>query len=235
MWTTDAQFADFQELLVRTDPKAERHKGLTWLVCDMRTPGMSIKPIRTMLNDEHVNMVFYNEVRVPVTNVVGHIGGGWSTALATLSFERGLGFIGDQLELYERVCRAIELAASIRFEDGKIALEDDAIAQRLAAIKADAIAIRAMTLAEIAENERTGEPGPKSSLMKLMVTKTHKALSEVVGEMMGWNFLEFNGDRKSHPWTYEYLWSWVFGISGGSSEIQREIAADRLLGLPRAR
>jgi alkylation response protein AidB-like acyl-CoA dehydrogenase len=235
MWTTDAQFADFQELLIRTDPAAERHKGLTWVICDMRTPGITIKPIRTMLNDEHVNMVFYDEVRVPLTNVVGQIGGGWSTALATLSFERGLGFIGDQLELYERVCRAIELASTIRFEDGKTALEDDGIAQRLAAIKADAIAIRAMTLADIAETDRTGQPGPKSSLMKLMVTKTHKALSEVVGEMMGWDFLEFNGDRKSHPWTYEYLWSWVFCISGGSSEIQREIAADRLLGLPRAR
>jgi alkylation response protein AidB-like acyl-CoA dehydrogenase len=235
MWTTDAQFADFQELLVRTDPRAERHRGLTWLICDMRTPGISIKPIRTMLNDEHVNMVFFDGVRVPITNVVGEIDGGWSTALATLSFERGLGFIGDQLELYERVCRAIELAALIRFEDGKLALEDDGIAQRLAAIKADAIAIRAMTLADIAETDRTGQPGPKSSLMKLMVTKTHKALSEVVGEMMGWSFLEFTGDRKSHPWTYEYLWSWVFGISGGSSEIQREIAADRLLRLPRAR
>jgi alkylation response protein AidB-like acyl-CoA dehydrogenase len=235
MWTTDAQFADFQELLIRTDPKAERHKGLTWLICDMHFPGISIKPIRTMLNDEHVNMVFYDEVRVPLTNVVGQVGGGWSTALATLSFERGLGFIGDQLELYERVCRAIELAASIRFEDGQTAIEDDGIAQRLAAIKADAIAIRAMTLADIAETDRSGQPGPKSSLMKLMVTRTHKALSEVVGEMMGWSFLEFDGDRKSHPWTYEYLWSWVFSISGGSSEIQREIAADRLLGLPRAR
>jgi alkylation response protein AidB-like acyl-CoA dehydrogenase len=235
MWTTDAQFADFQELLVRTDPKAERHKGLTWLICDMRTPGISIKPIRTMLNDEHVNMVFYNDVRVPLGNVVGQVGGGWSTALATLSFERGLGFIGDQLELYERVCRAIELAARCLCEDGKSALEDQGIAQRLAAIKADAIAIRAMTLADIAETERTGQPGPKSSLMKLMVTKTHKALSEVVGEIMGWDFLEFNGDRQSHPWTYEYLWSWVFSISGGSSEIQREIAADRILGLPRAR
>jgi alkylation response protein AidB-like acyl-CoA dehydrogenase len=235
MWTTDAQYADLQELLVRTDPTSQRHKGLTWLICDMRSPGISIKPIRTMLNDEHVSMVFYNDVRVPRSNVVGEIGGGWSTALATLSFERGLGFIGDQLELYERVCRATELAASIRFDDGSTALEDQSIARRLAMIKADAMAIRAMTLADISETDLTGQPGPKSSLMKLMVTKTHKALSEVVGEMLGWNFLEFDNDRSAHPWTYEYLWSWVFSISGGSSEIQREITADRLLGLPRAR
>jgi alkylation response protein AidB-like acyl-CoA dehydrogenase len=235
MWTTDAQHADFQELLVRTDPSSRRHAGLTWLICDMRSPGIDVKPITTMLLDEHVSMVFYDEVRIPLANVVGEIGGGWSTALATLSFERGTGFIGDQLELYERVQRAIELAKRVRLEDGRFAIENDGIAERLASLKADTMAIRAMTLTSIAETDRSGVPGPKSSLMKLMVTSTHKALAEIVGEMLGWEFLEFDGDRKSHPWTYDYLWSWVFTIAGGTSEIQREITADRLLGLPRSR
>ena len=235
MWTTDAQHADYQELLIRTDPEQQRHKGLTWVICDMTLPGIDIKPIRTMMQDEHVNTVFYDEVRIPVANVVGEIGQGWSTALATLSFERGLGFIGDQLELYERVNRAIDLAARTRLEDGRFAIDDDGIAQRLAAIKADTMAIRAMTLADIAETDRTGMPGPKGSMMKLMVTQTHKALSEVVSDVMGWDFLEFDGDRTAHPWTYEYLWSWVFSISGGTNEIQREITADRVLGLPRSR
>ncbi|MET0587820.1 MAG: acyl-CoA dehydrogenase family protein [Novosphingobium sp.] len=235
MWTTDAQYADYQELLIRTDPDSQRHKGLTWVICDMKAPGIDIRPIRTMLQDEHVNTVFYDEVRIPLTNVVGEVGGGWSTAMATLSFERGLGFIGDQLELYERVCRAIDLAEKVTLEDGRRAIEDDGIAQRLAAIKADTLAIRSMTLADIAETDRTGMPGPKGSMMKLMVTTTHKALSEVVGEILGWDFLEFNGDRAAHPWTYEYLWSWVFSISGGTNEIQREITADRVLGLPKAR
>jgi alkylation response protein AidB-like acyl-CoA dehydrogenase len=235
MWTTDAQHADYQELLIRTDAGSERHKGLTWLICDMKTPGIDIRPIRTMMQDEHVNMVFYDEVRIPLSNVVGEVGGGWSTALATLSFERGLGFIGDQLELYERVCRAIDLAETVRLEDGRRAIEDDGIAQRLASIKADTMAIRAMTLADIAETDRTGIPGPKGSMMKLMVTTTHKALGEVVGDILGWDFLEFDGDRSAHPWTYDYLWSWVFSISGGTNEIQREITADRLLELPRSR
>ena len=235
MWTTDAKYADYQELLVRTDPSSERHKGLTWLICDMRSSGIDIKPIRTMLQDEHVNTVFYDEVRVSIGNVVGEIDRGWSTALSTLSFERGLGFIGDQLDLYERVNRAIELAGKVRLENGKLAIEDDGIAHKLASLKADALAIRAMTLAHITESDRTGDPGPKGSLMKLIVTGTHKALSETVGEMLGWSFLEFDGDRAAHPWTYDYLWSWVFTISGGTSEIQREITADRLLQLPRAR
>jgi alkylation response protein AidB-like acyl-CoA dehydrogenase len=235
MWTTDAMYADYQELLIRTTPGSQRHKGLTWLICDMKSPGVTIQPIRTMMNDEHVNMVFYDNVRIPVANVVGEIGGGWSTALSTLAFERGLGFIGDQLELYERVSRAIDLAGRVRLEDGSLAIEDSAIAQRLASLKADTLAIKAMTLADIAETDRTGVPGPKGSVMKLMVTGTHKALSEVVGEMLGWEFMEFDGDRNTNPWTYEYLWSWVFSIAGGTSEIQREITADRLLDLPRAR
>ena len=235
MWTTDAQHADCQELLIRTGEDGARHKGLTWIIADMHAPGIDIKPIRTMLGDEHVNMVFYDDVRIPLANVVGEVGGGWSTAMATLSFERGLGFIGDQLELYERVCRVIELAGKTRIEDGRLALEDDGIAQRLGAIKADCMAIRAMTLADIAETDRTGMPGPKGSMMKLLVTTTHKALSELVGEILGWSFLEFDGDRTAHPWTYDYLWSWVFSISGGTSEIQREITADRVLGLPRSR
>ena len=154
---------------------------------------------------------------------------------ATLSFERGIGFIGDQLELYQRVCRAIEMAAKIRLETGKIALEDEGIAQRLAAIKADAMALRAMTLSSIAELDYSREPKPRSSLLKLMVTKTHKSLTEVVSEILGWSFMEFDGDRNSQSWTYEYLWSWVFSIAGGTTEIQREVTADRLLGLPRAR
>ena len=147
MWTTDAKHADYQELLIRTDPASERHKGLTWLICDMKSPGIDIKPIRTMLKDEHVNMVFYDEVRIPMANVVGEINRAGPPRCRRLSFERGLGFIGDQLELYERVGRAIDLAGKVRLEDGKLAIEDDGIAQKLASLKADALAIRAMTLA----------------------------------------------------------------------------------------
>lgn len=235
MWTTDAAHADFMELLIRTDPESQRHKGLTWLAFDMKTPGIDIKPIRTMLLDEHVNMVFFDEVRVPLSTVVGEVGGGWSTAMATLSFERGLGFIADQLELFEKVGRAIKLASDTRGPDGRPAIEDVEIARRLAAIKAETMAIRAMTLADIAETDRTGMPGPKGSMMKLKVTATHKALTKLVSELLGWQFFEFDGNRDNNPWTHDFLWSWVFSIAGGSSEIQREITADRVLELPRAR
>ena len=80
-----------------------------------------------------------------------------------------------------------------------------------------------------AETDRTGMPGPKGSMMKLMVTQTHKALGEVAGEILGWQFLDFDGNRTSNPWTYDYLWSWVFSISGGTNEIQRTVIARGLL------
>src|SRR4029453_13336775 len=91
-WTTDAQHADFQELLVRTDPASRRHHGLTWLICDMRAPGIEVRPITTMLLDEHVNTVFYNDVRIPRANVVGGIGDGRPRALVCVLFWGGRGF-----------------------------------------------------------------------------------------------------------------------------------------------
>jgi alkylation response protein AidB-like acyl-CoA dehydrogenase len=234
-WTTDGQHADFQELLIRTTPGSERHRGLTWVICDMRAPGITVQPIRTMMGDEHVNTTFYDDVRIPLSNVVGDIGSGWKTAMSTLAFERGTGFIGDQLALYERVNAAIALAGRTRLADGSLAIEDSAIAGKLALIKADTMAIRAMTLAQISELRDGGNPGPKGSVMKLMVTSTSKALSHLVADMVGWEFMEYNDDKNDHPLTYDYLWSWVYTIAGGTSEIQREIIADQLLELPRAR
>lgn len=234
-WTTDGQFADYQELLIRTTPDSERHRGLTWVICDMKAPGITVHPIRTMLGDEHVNTTFYDDVRIPLTNVVGEMGSGWKTAMSTLAFERGTGFIGDQLALYERVNQAIALAGKTRLGDGTLAIDDSNIAGRLALIKADTMAIRAMTFAQISEIQQNGNPGPKGSIMKLMVTSTSKALSHLVAEILGWEFMEYDDDRSHHPWTYEYLWSWVYTIAGGTSEIQHEIIADQLLELPRAR
>jgi alkylation response protein AidB-like acyl-CoA dehydrogenase len=234
-WTTDGQFADFQELLIRTTPGSERHRGLTRVICDMKTPGITVRPIKTMLGDEHVNTTFYDDVKIPLSNVVGELGGGWKTAMSTLSFERGTGFIGDQLALFERVNQAIRLAQKTRLESGQLAIEDSSIAGQLAVIKADTMAIKAMTLTQIAEIQQRGNPGPKGSIMKLMVTGTSKKLSHLVADILGWEFMEYNDNRNDHPWTYEYLWSWVYTIAGGTSEIQREIIADQLLELPRAR
>ncbi|MET0984536.1 MAG: acyl-CoA dehydrogenase family protein [Steroidobacteraceae bacterium] len=234
-WTTSAPTADYQELLVRTDPQSKRHKGLTWVICDMKLPGIEIRPIKTMMGESEVNSTFYDDVRIPLSNVVGTINDGWSVAMSTLAFERGTAFMGDQISLVAKVQKLIELASSTRAPDGKLVIEDDDIAYRLAFLKAETVALRAMTVISLSRVERTGQPGPEGSMMKLLVTTVNKLLNETALDILGLRALEYGEDRASNPWTYDYLYSWVYTIAGGSSEIQREIIADRVLELPRAR
>src|SRR5690606_34434132 len=106
-WTSYAHVADLQELLVRTDPDAPKHKGISWVVCDMTTPGIEIREIRTMSHVTDFCEVFYDEVRIPLTNVVGGLHNGWRTAMSTLSFERGTAFMADQVELTSTIERLI--------------------------------------------------------------------------------------------------------------------------------
>jgi alkylation response protein AidB-like acyl-CoA dehydrogenase len=102
-WTSNAHFGDCQELLVRTDPASKRHRGLTWVICDMHAPGLTIRPIKTMMGESEVNDTFYDNVRLPVADIVGQVGDGWGVAMSTLSFERGTGYLGEQIELAETV------------------------------------------------------------------------------------------------------------------------------------
>jgi alkylation response protein AidB-like acyl-CoA dehydrogenase len=235
MWTSNAHHATYQELLVRTDPASKRHKGLTWVICDMSSPGLEIKPIKNMMGERHVNMVFYDNVRIPLTNVVGGIGEGWSVAMSTLSFERAIYFMPEMLSLVRKVEALICVARRTRLEDGRLASEDDAIAAKLAAVKAKTLALRAVAVTIASRLTRQGQPGPEGSMIKLYVTTTYKEIAALAAEILGWNFLEYGEDRTSNIWTYEYMWSWILTISGGSSEIQREIIADHVLNLPRAR
>ena len=234
-WTTNGHFADYQELLIRTDANSQRHHGLTWIICDMHLPGIEVRPIKTMMGECEINDTFYDNVRIPLSNVVGNIGDGWSVAMSTFSFERGIGFIADKMELTERIEDLIEIASHTYLSNGKLAIKDDGIAQRLAFLKAEIAALTAMTLSGLTYIERHGQPGPEGSMMKLLVTTVHKKLFALAAEILGPRFLEYGEDRSTNEWTYKYLWSWVLTIAGGSNEIQRDIIADRVLGLPRAR
>jgi alkylation response protein AidB-like acyl-CoA dehydrogenase len=235
MWTSNAHHATYQELLIRTDPESKRHKGLTWLICDMRTPGIEIKPIKNMMGERHVNMIFYDNVRIPVSNIVGEMGDGWAVAMSTLAFERGIYFVPEMLSMIEKVQQLTDLAGNLRLENGKLAIEDGAIAARLAAMKAKTLALRALCISTVGSSRTARQPGPEGSMVKLYVTTTYKELSQLAADIIGIDFLVYDNDRTTNRWTYEYMWSWVLTISGGSSEIQREIIADRVLDLPRAR
>ena len=201
----------------------------------MSTPGIEVRPINTMMGESDINATFYDNVRIPLKNVVGEIGGGWSVAMSTLAFERGNTFLRDQISMAGKVERAIELARRTITAEGTPAIEDKEIARKLAELKADALGLRAMAIMNVSNIDRTGQPGPEGSMVKLLVSQVNKQLVEVVADISGQPFLDYDGTRHSNEWTFDYMWSWVLTIAGGATEIQKEIIADRVLNLPRSR
>lgn len=223
IWTSYADMADYQELLVRTEPGSERHRGLTWVICDMRSPGITVRPITTMDGKADFCEVFYDGARIPLSNVVGEIGDGWSVAMSTLGFERGTGFIKSQTELSQSLERLIQT----------VGVGDPACANRLGELRADVAAMRAMTYALVSQAARSAVPGPEGSLLKVFWADLNQRIQRTRMDLLGPAAL----DRKG-PLAYdidEYLYSYAASIGGGTSEVQRDIIGERLLDLPRNR
>jgi alkylation response protein AidB-like acyl-CoA dehydrogenase len=235
IWTTHGQHGDFQELLVRTEHDPEsRHKGLTWLICDMRTPGVQARPIMTMAGLPHFSEVFYDDVRIPVDNVVGGIGNGWLTAMSTLSFERGAGFVAEQISLGRFLDDAVDYAATHTGPDGRrAALADDGLRARIATARAELAALRATTYAAVSRNQRTGAPGPEGSMSRLLFAELDQRIRALAMDIVGVDGLRGSVPYTPRAWAGEYLYSPAATIGAGTSDIQRNIIANRVLGLPR--
>jgi alkylation response protein AidB-like acyl-CoA dehydrogenase len=233
IWTSFAPVADWQELLVRTNSDVPKHKGLTWVICNMHTPGVVVRPIKTMDRGEEFAEVFYDEVRIPLANVVGGIDNGWSVAMSTLSFERGTAFTVSQVQLANSVERLIEMARSRKSVDGRAVIEDEALAKRLARARADCAALRALTYLSISRNARSDQPGPEGSMLKLQDAELNKRVLRLALDVLGTRSLAVPDDEDDTLWIDRQLWSYAASIGGGTSEIQRNIIAERVLGLPR--
>ncbi|RTL05104.1 MAG: acyl-CoA dehydrogenase [Acidimicrobiia bacterium] len=232
-WTSYAHVADLQELLVRTDPDAPKHKGISWVVCDMTTPGIEIREIRTMSHVTDFCEVFYDEVRIPLTNVVGGLHNGWRTAMSTLSFERGTAFMADQVELTSTIERLIGEARERTDARGRPLIGDEEVARRLAAARAEVDALKAMTIAGISRTARTGMPGAEGSMIRFFHGELHQRVYQLALDIIGADALRLtpvDGD----VWTGPYLQSFAYTIGGGTTDIQRNIVGERVLGLPRA-
>ncbi len=234
IWTSYGDVADYQELLVRTDPDAPRHAGLAWVICDMRTPGVTVRPIRTMTGSAHFAEVFYDEARIPLSNVVGGLKDGWSVAMSTLSFERGTAMIPHQVELQRTVEELIALAGEVSAPDGRRrAIQDDAIAALLAGLRAEVAAMRAMTYAAISRGLRQDVPGPEGAMISLYFGELFQRVQAGAMEILGGAGLEREGEAAA--WVHRYLDGFKHTIAGGTSEIRRNIIGERVLGLPRGR
>jgi len=233
IWTSFAPVADYQELLIRTNPDVPKHKGITWVICDMHLPGIDVRPIRTLDNGHEFAEVFYDEVRIPLSSVVGDIDNGWSVAMSTLSFERGTAFTISQVQLSSNVERLIELAASHRSVNGRPMIEDDSIIHRLARARADVAALRALTYLNISRNVRSPQPGPEGSMLKVEDARLLQEVCRLAIDILGPRSLELVEEEAETYWVERQLLAYSSSIGGGTSEIQKNIIAERVLGLPR--
>lgn len=231
IWTSFADVADYQELLVRTNSEVPKHKGLTWVICDMSSPGIDVRPIRTMDGGQELCEVYYDEVRVPLENVVGGIDRGWGVAIATLSFERGTAFMLNQVQLADTLERLIEAARSRRGWLGRVVLDGDAETD-LAELRAEVAALKALTYMSVSRNARSEMPGPEGSMLKLQWAELNKRVHRLAVEILGPESLALDAGT-SGEWTQGFLHSFSASIGGGTSEIMRNIIAERVLGLPR--
>jgi alkylation response protein AidB-like acyl-CoA dehydrogenase len=235
IWTSFANIADHQELLVRTTRSDSKHHGITWVICDMDTPGIDIRPIETIEGGAEFCEVFYDDVRIPLANVVGEVDDGWRVAMSTLSFERGTAFTAQQVRLANTVEKLIDAAREHTGPDGRRpAIADDEIARRLATARAEVTALRAMTYAGVCRNMRTETPGPEGSMLKLYYAEVAKEVGRLAMDVLGPDALRFVSRWVPRGgWTGNYFYSFSQSIGGGTSEIQRNIIGDRVLGLPR--
>lgn len=228
IWTSHGHLADMQELLVRTDPEAPKHKGISWLIFDMNTPGLTMRPIEIMTASNHTHFVqcFYDDARVPLANVVGGLNNGWNVAMATLGFERGTAQIKDQIRYAFLV---EEMIARARKRFGNANLGHDEIGARLAQLRADMAAARAMTYM-VVSRAQAGIEGSMASLMRAMVGETQQRARRLAVDIIGPDALE---NPEEDDWVYFYLRSYSTTIAAGTSQIQRNIIGERVLGLPR--
>jgi alkylation response protein AidB-like acyl-CoA dehydrogenase len=234
IWTSFAQYADWCILVVRTGANPKRkHDGLSFLLLDMKTPGIEIRPLKEMTGEDWFNEVFFERVRVPVENVVGEIDGGWDVVVHTLSHERASASPHARLEAELRLLR--DLARRIPYGSG-VAADDPNVRQELARFTIEVTNLKLNAYRNIATIERTGHPGPQGSTQKLGWSELDQRIKDFAGRMLGPYAQLVAGDPRAVDgghWAYEQLWSRAATIYAGTSEVQRNIIAERVLGLPR--
>jgi alkylation response protein AidB-like acyl-CoA dehydrogenase len=237
VWTSFARYADWCMLLVRTDPEAPKHRGITFLLVDMRSPGITVRPLKQISGDEDFNEVFLEDVRVPRANVVGEVNAGWDIAITTLMHERQTLTFSRQLQ--SRVALNALLALARRHPSPAApAARQPPLRQKLAAAYIDSEAMKYTALRNLTNVLRGGIPGPEGSIEKLFWSEMYQRMLETAVELQG----PFGQLVQGSPhaldegrWPHLMLYSRGRTIAAGSSEIQRNIIAERVLGLPRTR
>jgi alkylation response protein AidB-like acyl-CoA dehydrogenase len=233
VWTSNAQFADWMFCLTRTDPAAPKHKGISYVLIEMKTPGITVRPLVQMTGDKGFNEVFFEDVKVPRENLVGELNQGWQVANATLSHERNmLGSTTRTQQMFEGLLHV----ARKRRRAGKAASADPLIRQRLADLAIRVESMKYHSYRQLTDLLRSRSPGIAASVNKLVSTELNHAICAFALEVLGdYGVL----DRKSKHvvdrgiWPYEFMFTLGLIIGGGTSQIQKNIISERGLGMPK--
>jgi alkylation response protein AidB-like acyl-CoA dehydrogenase len=228
VWSSVAHVADYCLLLTRSDPTSTRHEGLTYLLVDMRSPGIEVRPLRQLTGEAEFNEMFFTEVEVPVSHVLGEVGGGWKVAMTTLLHERAtLGF-----SLVARLDTAVRRLLSLARDRGATSTQREAIGREWAELQG----LRITAYRSLTTLAQTGEPGPEGSILKLHWSEANQRLTTLALELLGPD-AQLVGESSPYGgvWQARQLRSRGNTIEAGTSEILRSIVAERVLGLPRSR
>jgi alkylation response protein AidB-like acyl-CoA dehydrogenase len=232
VWTSYAQFARWGICLARTDPDVPKHKGISYLVVDMTAPGVEIRPLVQITGDAEFNEVFLDEVFVPDDQLVGALHNGWAVANTTLAHERGTAF-----PFKEQVVHEVYLDELWQLAAERALLDDVEIADGLAQSFVELRVLRLHNWRTLSRLAKGIEPGPESSVTKLAWTDMTQALSARALDIVGvasplwWSA---SANPGGGFWQRQWLWSKAASIAGGTSEVQRTIIGERMLGLPRS-
>jgi alkylation response protein AidB-like acyl-CoA dehydrogenase len=231
IWTSFAHIADWCLLLVRTDFESPKHKGITCLLVDMHSEGVSVRPLRMMSGDAGFNEVFFSNVRVPVTQVLGKINEGWTTGITALMNERANLGTGVQVLFRRNLNALIERSHTVE-RNGAPASADPIVRQKLAQAWLELEILRLNTNRALTSLARTGTPGAEGSTLKLYWSEMNQRTQQTAQEVLGpyGQLADFDGGM----WIYTYLRARGNTIEAGTSEIQRNIIAERVLGLPKS-
>lgn len=236
IWTTHAHLADHIFCLVRTDNSGKPQQGISFLLVDMDTPGVTVEPIITMAGEHEVNQVFFDNVRVPKSNRIGEENKGWTYAKYLLEFERGGGFNGDRL--WHEIDHLKALMAQMLVTRSSFDRSGE-LSRRLAKIEIDLKALEITELRILSSVSGGGNPGPESSILKLTYTRLEQDINELAMDVIGYQGVSMNpladhsGCRKDYISSVvpRYLNNRAASIFGGSQEVQRNIVAKMVLGL----
>jgi alkylation response protein AidB-like acyl-CoA dehydrogenase len=231
IWTSFAHVADFGELLVRTDPDAPKHKGITWLILPMDAPGIEVRPLRTIAGSSEFSEVFFTDVRIPAENRVGEENDGWRVAMVTLSFERGTAFVGELVRSMKLVEELAELARKLP-RGGGSAWDDGGVRRELGLLAAQLDGLWHLTKRTITESERTGVPGIGGSIFKLYYSEVRHHLGDLAMRVLGTAALATE-DEPAVDHVRGWIHAMSISIAAGTTQIQRNILSERVLGMPK--